>query len=356
MFYEQVEGAPMGSPVSPIVANLFLEHLEREALWSAPNPPRHWLMYVDDTFVIQQQANKQLFLDHINSRDPAIQFMVKGNQDNGAIPFLDTFITPQAEHSLSIIVYHQPTHTDQNLQWDSNHNLSAKYSVIGTLTHRAKTICTTPELLNEELEHLREALEKCKYPGWAINKIQQKLLNNNWEDNGNSNNNLQEETTQTLTVTHTEAINNNNNKPSAGHIVVPYVQGLGESHKKICSRCGVYTHFKGSTTIKQRQVRPKDKDPKDHQSNVVYSYECKELDCNEEYIRETSRTLGERYKKHLKEPSPIHVHSTQTGHNTSSDNFNILGRGDQGLTRLIKESIYIRVNNPTLNRNIGKFN
>ena len=35
-FYEEFEGAPMGSLVSPTVANLYMEHLEREALWSAP--------------------------------------------------------------------------------------------------------------------------------------------------------------------------------------------------------------------------------------------------------------------------------------------------------------------------------
>ena len=64
-----------------LVANLYMEHLEREALRSAPTPPRHWFRYVDDTFVIQQQANKQVFLDHINSIDPAIQFTVEGNQD-----------------------------------------------------------------------------------------------------------------------------------------------------------------------------------------------------------------------------------------------------------------------------------
>ena len=33
-----------------------------------------------------------------------------------------------------------------------------------------------------------------------------------------------------------------------------------------------------------------------------------------------------------------------------------LTREDQGLARTIKEAIYIRVNNPTLNRNIGKYN
>ena len=74
------------------------------------------------------------------------------------------------------------------------------------------------------------------------------------------------------------------------------------------------------------------------------------IDCGEEYISETSRTLGERYKEHLREPSPIQAHSQLAGHQFSPDNFNIIGRLDQDLTRLIKVSIYIRVNNPALNR------
>ena len=40
-FYEQVEGAPVGSPVSPIVANLYMECFERKGLSSAINPPTH---------------------------------------------------------------------------------------------------------------------------------------------------------------------------------------------------------------------------------------------------------------------------------------------------------------------------
>ena len=37
-FYEQVEGAAMGSSVSPIVANLYMEYLEQKALSTAPHP------------------------------------------------------------------------------------------------------------------------------------------------------------------------------------------------------------------------------------------------------------------------------------------------------------------------------
>ena len=103
-------------------------------------------------------------------------------------------------------------------------------------------------------------------------------------------------------------------------------------------------------------MRPKDQDPKYRRSGVIYSYKCDDITCGEEYIGVTSRSLGERYKEHLKGPSPIHAHIQQTGYYTTSNNFNIIGREDRELARTIKEAIYIRVNNPTLNRNVGKYN
>ena len=78
-------------------------YFEREALCTA-SIPMHWFRFVDDTFVIQQEFHKQLFLDHINNIDPAIKFTVEGNQENGAIPFLDTLVQPEADNSLSISV------------------------------------------------------------------------------------------------------------------------------------------------------------------------------------------------------------------------------------------------------------
>ena len=143
---------------------------------------------------------------------------------------------------------------------------------------------------------------------------------------------------------------------SKGHIVIPYTQGLCESIKKICGRYGIQTHFKGGTTIKNLLVSPKDKDPMVNQSSAIYWYQCGDLGCDDEYIGETSRTFGERYKEHLKAPSAIHHHSTITGHTTNHNNFQIIGREGHNLARNIKESIYIRVNNPSLNNNIGKFN
>ena len=58
----------------------------------------------------------------------------------------------------------------------------------------------------------------------------------------------------------------------------------------------------------------------------------------------------------MKPPSAIHHHTNQTGHPTNQSNFQIIGREGNNLARNIKESIYSRVNNPTLNHNMVKFN
>ena len=126
---------------------------------------------MDDTFVILKQDKKEEFLQHINSVDPAIQFTKKGQKQDGPMPFLDILVTPQEDGTLTTRVYRKPTHTDQYLQGDSHHNLACKYSVINTLTHRAKAVCSSSPLLKEELKHLEEALTQCKYPKWAFQKI-----------------------------------------------------------------------------------------------------------------------------------------------------------------------------------------
>ena len=58
-----------------------------------------WMRYVDATFVIQQEGQKQTFLKHINKVDPVIKFTLEGNQENGAIPLLDTLVKPEADNS-----------------------------------------------------------------------------------------------------------------------------------------------------------------------------------------------------------------------------------------------------------------
>ena len=102
-------------------------------------------------------------------------------------------------------------------------------------------------------------------------------------------------------------------------------------------------------------MAPKDKDPLTNKSGVIYAFKCSHHGCTEEYIGESARNFAERFKEHQEAPSPIFDHCNISGHNITINNFTIVGREDQNLTRAIKEALFIRVNDPSLNRNIGKY-
>ena len=72
-FYEQREGAAMGSPVSAVVPNLYMEFFEELVLRTAPARPRIWKRYVDDTFTLVNKGDVDELLLHLNSIRPSIK-------------------------------------------------------------------------------------------------------------------------------------------------------------------------------------------------------------------------------------------------------------------------------------------
>ena len=129
---------------------------------------------MDDTLTIIQRTQKDAFLEHINSIDTNIHFTYEDPKEDGSIPFLDMLITPDKDNRLNTTVYRKPTHTDQYLHWGSHHAITSKYSVIGTLYHKARTVCSNPSQLQKEENHLFKSLRKCKYPNWALNRVKLK--------------------------------------------------------------------------------------------------------------------------------------------------------------------------------------
>ena len=169
------------------------------------------MRFVNDTFTIIKSSEKERFLEHLNSIDPNIQFTSEECREDGSMPFLDILLTPREDGSLNTTVYREPTHTDLYLQWGSNHTVSSKYSVVGALHHRTKTICSNQELLQQEEDHLKQALTRYNYPAWTINKIKMKpsaKTNKTSRGQKNSGNNIQKQ-----------------------HMVIPYYRGISESLK-----------------------------------------------------------------------------------------------------------------------------
>ena len=239
-FYKQLHGASMGSPCSPVVANIYMEYFEKKAL--GPVLPvsftiNTWPRYVDDVLTIVKKGTRDFFLNYLNSIDPNIKFTIEPPNQQGAIPFLDTFPRPSGDKIINS-VYRKPTHMDRYLDFNSNHPKSAKCAVVRALTYRAKNVCSSPKLLAEEMDHLGKVLKYNNYPKWMIDqhgrnssKSKRRLIN----------------------------LETGNEVKKLVFISAPYFPGLCESFKQLFKYTPVQVCFKGQNTIKLMLMHPKDK-------------------------------------------------------------------------------------------------
>ncbi len=64
----------MGSSVSPIVYNLFIELFEVKTLYSYSDPPWFWGRYVDDGVAVIKTSTIESFTSHLNSQHKNIKW------------------------------------------------------------------------------------------------------------------------------------------------------------------------------------------------------------------------------------------------------------------------------------------
>ena len=230
------------------------------------------------------------------------------------------------DRTLGFSVYRKPTHTDQYLQFDSHQPLEHKLGVLCTLTHRAKTICSTNDDLDKEITHVKKVLSVSGYTRWAWKLPTSK---------------------KTSTSTPTNATK------SKGHVTVPYVRGVTELIARKMRQNGVTVHSKPINTIRGMLVAPKDKVKKKDKSGTIYQIKCAK--CEATYIGETERPLRKRIKEHHRDASPVGAHMTAHKHTFSEENVCILHRESRWFPRGVQEASFIAAREPALNRDNGRY-
>jgi len=214
----------MGSPVSPLLANLFMEWLEKQAIATAPVEckPKFWKRYVDDVLELIKKGQVRNLIDHINTTDPTgnIKFTYEEEEDK-QIPFLDTLLVRREDRSVKLLVYRKKSHTDQYLNCSSRHPLNHKVAAIRTLLERCYSILTEESGQKKKEAHVAKALSKCGYPPWTIDRVKQDIVEKPLKDEAKK-------------VKKTRG----NHK---GMVVVPYVKGLSEAFARILKYHGIAT-------------------------------------------------------------------------------------------------------------------
>ena len=158
-YYEQTEGDAMGSPISPLVANLFMEEIEVQAIRASTTPPTLWKRFVDDTFTIIKKNNRDSFLQHLNSIHPKIKFTCEEVREDGSMPFLDILVTPEEDGSLK----HQCSEKQLTLIYT--------YNGTATILFHLSTVWLVPNII----EYLQSAptpncCKKKKNTSWILSQ------------------------------------------------------------------------------------------------------------------------------------------------------------------------------------------
>ncbi|CAF5034961.1 unnamed protein product, partial [Rotaria sp. Silwood1] len=117
--YTQIDGVAMGSPLGPILADLFMSNLEQKLNRFSTNKPLTWIRYVDDIFCIfNKKQNINEFLKRINKWHPNIKFTIEYEQ-NEKLAFLDVLIIRNNNNNnYDTTIYRKPTNTDLYLLYE----------------------------------------------------------------------------------------------------------------------------------------------------------------------------------------------------------------------------------------------
>ena len=222
----------MGSPVSPVIANIYLEHLESLAIPTSPTLIRWWFRYVDDAHSNTRKDQVNQLQEHLNSRDSHTKFTLELPGTDG-LPFLDTILKKPTPNSIESTVYRKPTHTESYLDTTQTCPFQQNYLLFTPSSTK----------LNKYVLHLSFLQRK-----WITFTKSYKMTGRKQSSFNKPNPNRK--------------LNPSTGKFIEGsRVVIPYIKGLSEQYRHTLAKYKVRVLFKGTSTIKSLFMDPEDPIP-----------------------------------------------------------------------------------------------
>ena len=169
--YIQCDGVAMGSPLGPLLANIFMISLEDNTLPKLELYLRNQKRQVEDTFAYVLPDKIEMILHEINSYHPNIKFSYElESQDEPA--FLDISARRTNDNKVETSVYRKATCTNININWHSHDPSNWKIGTLRNLIKRAKSINSSELLFRNEISYLRHIFtEYNNFPLKVVNNI-----------------------------------------------------------------------------------------------------------------------------------------------------------------------------------------
>ena len=336
-FYDQIDGVPMGTPLAPVLANLFMGYNESIWLNEYSLPPILYKRYVDDIITAFRSENEaDNFLEFLNSRHPNIKFTME-KQQNNKISFLDVHL--DNSENLITKIFRKKTFTGILTNYYSFTSFTYKKGLINCLVERAFKINNTWKFFHSDLNDVKNILLKNGYPSIIFDKI------------------IKTKIETLITGTNKKQDNRTNTR----YFKLPYLGKQSENlNKKLLTLSRKYcksVSFKiafTSTKIKSF-FSAKDSLPSYLKSFVIYKFKC--AGCNSCYIGETTRHLDARIDEHLRKDKKSaiykHIHKNiGCFDNCKKTCFSVLDTANTKFQLKVKEGMYIGWENPDVNKQV----
>jgi len=328
VYYEQVYGSPMGSPLSPILADIVMDDLETHCLSNLDFIVNLFYRYVDDIFLIIPKAKLDSVLLSFNNYHPRLKFTCE-IECNNTLNFLNTSVIRTDSGVLTTNWYRKPTFSGRYINFYSNHPLQYKINTIKNLVDHA-ILLADAQFHTENLLIVKSILTNNGYPNNIVNRE----INNRYKFlmynklNGNSNTEPEIEVNRNCTMT------------------IPYICNVSEDVKRILNNM-VDVRYTIPRRLDTIVKKGKDKLETQRVTEIVYRINCK--NCDKAYVGQTKRHLATRIKEHknnIKNPSGnfsvITDHRLNFDHDFDWINPDILHKERNRKKREIAEMFFIK--------------
>ena len=324
--YEQTDGVAMGSPLGPLMANVFMCHLE-DKLARDGMVPSLYKRYVDDTLARMPNTDAAAdFLSTLNGLHPSLKFTMELPSEN-TIPFIGIQIIKNGTE-LETRVYRKPTNTGLLLHFQSHVVKRYKTGLLKTMSHRAHALSSTTEAFNEECAKLRSIFSRLDYPIGLVNSTINMFILSKPDkkiDDGN-----------TVRIV----------LPFKYQIAANAVRRqLRDLSRKICVTLQpIFVSKKLEQNLKPKEIKPSIV----NRQCVVYKFAC-DL-CDADYVGYTARHLHQRIAEHKYSSIGKHLLEAHGDKNLLNEGqFCVLKKCHGKFDCLVYEMLFIQELKPSLN-------